>query len=337
MLSLPQSGRSSSEHVSRPNDERTAASIWSSDGTSTCLKVVPPDASGPRNQRYLTAYLGRFTQAVKRKSTQVVALSMKREFRLSTILAAVVLLGYWTSGVGQFRWANLAVSVTVYLGAAAVTLWGARLSSTPGAFRFLAAALFAQGVGEGAFFVAEQFSDEFAPFPGPADVVYLSAYVLLALGLVSFIRSTHPTSYLPLVPGAAAAVVSAWFLFSLGEGWWFGLGSAGDVVSAGYLIGPSVLIGIAVTSVLAIDLVHGAARHCVIGIVSFCVADLLFNMALRWDQDFQTGGAVSSLWIASALFIALGALHPRRGETPASGPSQFQLPTRQMEPEAVLA
>ena len=151
---------------------------------------------------------------------------------------------------------------------------------------------------------------ESQPVPSPADMLYISGYALLVLGMIGLIpgrRRERPAPSL-IVAGCTAAsvgLVSWMFLLAPSSA---GIGLSTMAVSVGYPVLDLVLIG---ALVLAMRRAGGTSSFRILGtaLLLFLVADSVFAL-----QDFGTayvlGGTGDALWLLAYGCFGAALLHP---------------------------
>jgi hypothetical protein len=176
------------------------------------------------------------------------------------------------------------------------------------------------GLGVAASAAADIVFGETQAVPSPADMLYISAYPLLGLGL-SGLTPWHPAKRRSsnLVPAAAIATLVAavcWIFLILPAADSDQVGLSTQLVAIGYPVMDLVLIGL---------LVRASRRGCAgcparllgIGLVLMLVADIAYATE-NFGNSYSLGGSVDALWLLSYAFLGAGLLDVR---TVASGVS----------------
>ena len=172
--------------------------------------------------------------------------------------------------------------------------------------------------GQGAFLVGDViwFSDPLsgrANFPSAADVAYLAAYPLLAMGLVLLIRGRRPTMRLaPIIDALVIAVVGAltvWIVYV--DPWIFDqtMPVAVKVVMLAYPLGDVLLVALAVYLMLA---GRAARLPAMLALAGACVLQLLGDTSYAGAARASPlqPSVPDALWLGSYLLIGLAALLP---------------------------
>jgi hypothetical protein len=159
------------------------------------------------------------------------------------------------------------------------------------------------------------------PVPSPADMLYVSAYPVLALGLAG-LASWHTARRRGTTVAIVAAVVAAtgilsWvFLILPTEG---GLGLSARLVATGYPVMDLVLLALLLRA--STDHFAPATIRCLgLGIVSMLGADAIFAMQ-DFGNGYALGGAPDAAWLLSyGLFGAALLALPSRSPSVVFGP-----------------
>ncbi|MDP1806098.1 MAG: hypothetical protein Q8K72_13085, partial [Acidimicrobiales bacterium] len=237
-----------------------------------------------------------------------------------SVLFAVALSAYL---VLPLFWQDLTYQV---LGMAAVVsvVTGVRLwrPPRPTGWYLLAAGLAMFSAADGLWFFYDFVLHKEVPDPSVLDVVYLSAYPLLAWGLVSLARAGHPGRSWGLlleggIFGMATFAVGWAFLVepALGEaeglaGWVYVAYPVADVVLLGVLAG---------TAFGAIS--RGRTWSyglLVVGVVFQLFGDIVFAVIERGD-GYAPGHWVDLTWLLSYGLLALAALDPSMQRLTSAG------------------
>ncbi|ROP42785.1 diguanylate cyclase (GGDEF)-like protein [Pseudokineococcus lusitanus] len=234
--------------------------------------------------------------------------------RLYLGAAALVAVAYFAVPNGLLR--DAAYAVSGLLGVAAV-LWGLRRSRPRerAAWWLLAAGQVMFTVADGVFAVYDHVL-HLTPFPSPADVVYLAAYPVIALGLHRLVRAR------PGEVGRGALLDGAVLTLALTLVSWVALAHpllvsdeplVARVVSAAYPMADILLLALLVLLVMAPGARTPSFRLLATSMALLLVADTLYA-ALSAAGDWDDGGLTSGLWIASYTLLGAAALHPSMRE-----------------------
>jgi hypothetical protein len=163
------------------------------------------------------------------------------------------------------------------------------------------------------------------PVPSPADMLYISAYPLLGLGVVALARSTirirrEPMFAEAVLVAAAIAVIAMVFLI-VPAGQRDGAGAATKAVAVGYPLMDLGLLAIVVRPLRSDGRRRAAFALLAIGIGLRLVADVIYLFS-DFGFAYSVGNPADAAWLLSYGFVAAAALHPSLAErTVRSGPS----------------
>jgi two-component system sensor histidine kinase/response regulator len=212
------------------------------------------------------------------------------------------------------------------LGLAAVlsVLAGVRLwrPPRPTGWYLLAAGLAMFSVADGMWFFYDAVLHREVPDPSVIDIVYLSAYPLLAWGLVSLARAGHPgRSWGLLLEGGIFGMAT------FAVGWAFlvepALGDAEGLagwVYVAYPVADVVLLGVLAGTAFG-AITRGRTWSyglLVAGVASQLVGDIVFAV-LEKAEGYQPGHWVDLAWLMSYGLLALAALDPSMQRLTSAG------------------
>jgi len=154
---------------------------------------------------------------------------------------------------------------------------------------------------------------EEAPFPGLADVFFLSGYPLLAAGLAYVIRSRDPSrEHASLID---ALIISV----SLGVVFWVflmdpyandpALGGLEKLISVGYPLLDVLLIAVAARLAIGPGVRRPAYYMLGGSLLTLLIADVIYAVALL-SESYHTGYPGDAFWLLSYLLFGAAALHP---------------------------
>ena len=174
------------------------------------------------------------------------------------------------------------------------------------------------------------------PNPSVVDVVYLSAYPLLAWGLVSLARAGHPGRYWGLlleggIFGMATFAIGWAFLVEPALGNAEGLAGWVDVA---YPVADVVLLGVLAGTAFG-AITRGRTWSyalLVAGVVFQLVGDIVYALVERAD-GYQTGHWVDLTWLFSYGLLAIAALDPSMLRLTSAGDQ----PLRRFGPARLVA
>ncbi|MEV7625974.1 EAL domain-containing protein [Actinoplanes sp. NPDC089786] len=151
-------------------------------------------------------------------------------------------------------------------------------------------------------------------FPGPADILYLVVYVLLAAGLLIFVRvqagagSNRAALLDALVPTVGLGLLS-WVYLIAPYTRATDLSLLEKVVSVGYPLGDVLSLAILLRLLVAPGRSPQSLTVLAAGIVGLLASDVVYGLA-RLDTAWATGSPVEIGWILYYLFLGLAGLHP---------------------------
>lgn len=149
--------------------------------------------------------------------------------------------------------------------------------------------------------------------PSPADVLYISAYPLLALGLVGLrswtgIRSVRRTVGVAGMVAGLVGVVS-WTFLVLPAGHAHQTTAVTKIVALGYPAMDVVLLLLIVRAVLPQDRVPAALKLFGTGMALMLAADTAYALD-NFGNAYHLGSIVDAVWLLSYVFFASALLHP---------------------------
>jgi diguanylate cyclase (GGDEF)-like protein len=216
--------------------------------------------------------------------------------------------------LGAPEWAGTVLYLAVTVGTPVAMLAGTRMHRPAGrrAWWALAAGQILIAVAEGLTYASEYLADGFEE-PEPSDVLYLSAYPLLALALLTFVRRRTPEWDAPSALDAAIVAVSA------GLACWVFLieplamdpesSGVGRVVQSLYPMLDVMLVVIAVRMILGTG-VRTVSFGLLIGSIALLLAaDTVYAaLSVQGLDDFVS--PLDALWMGSYALMGAAALHP---------------------------
>ncbi len=147
------------------------------------------------------------------------------------------------------------------------------------------------------------------PFPTLADVVFLGAYPLLAVGLLRLTRAEGRRAWLDTLIvffGAGAVVWLAAVAPVLGRP---GLSSVEQVATAAYPIADLILLAV-VAHVLFSGATESTAYRLLLGAIVVLLAGDAVWIAVSVDGAYVLGGVPDLAWLAAYVATGSAALHP---------------------------
>jgi two-component system sensor histidine kinase/response regulator len=220
-------------------------------------------------------------------------------------------------------WQDLSYQVLGMVAAVSV-LAGVRLwrPPRPSGWYLLAAGLAMFSAADAMWFFYDAVLRRDVPDPSVVDVVYLSAYPLLAWGLVSLARAGHPgRSWGLLLEGGIFGMAT------FAVGWAFlvepALGDADGLagwVNVAYPVADVVLLGVLAGTAFG-AITRGRTWSyalLVAGVVFQLLGDVVFAVIERGD-GYQTGHWVDLTWLLSYGLLALAALDPTMQRLTSAG------------------
>jgi hypothetical protein len=160
------------------------------------------------------------------------------------------------------------------------------------------------------------------PVPSPADMLYISAYPLLGIGVVTLARSTirirrEPLLVEAVLVAAAIAVVAMVFLI-VPAGQRDGAGAATKAVAIGYPLMDLGLLAIVARPLRTDGRRRTALALLASGIGLRLVADTIYLFS-NFGFAYSVGHPADAAWLLSYGFFAAAALHPTLIEAPRQG------------------
>ena len=216
--------------------------------------------------------------------------------------------------------AKLGLYVPVALGSAVAVAVGVRVHRPPQARAWL---LLAVGVamlasGDAVYYTYEARHAAAAPFPYWSDLLYLSCYVFLLLGLVLLARGAHRLDRTSVID---AAIVGTGIGLPL---WVFSIApyatdttstALARAVAAGYPIADFVVLA-AAAHLWFLPVRHTlSVRLLVLGVPPLITADVLYG-AMAVQGTWETGTWVDGGWLAFYVLTAVAGLHPSSSQSP---------------------
>jgi diguanylate cyclase (GGDEF)-like protein len=228
---------------------------------------------------------------------------------IAVALSAVVTLPFDGGRAGDVLY--LAVAFMA-LGATLAGAMRVRASSpVRSSWLLIAGGTAAAAVGDVLFFAYEWRG--IAPFPSPADAVYLSGYVFLAAGLWQRIRAGKGdrASLIDATIVATGVGVLAWVFLIAPYARDPALSFLERLFSLAYPVADVLLVGLVARLVLAPDRRSGADLLLAAGLVLQLVADVLFGLGILAAIDI--GRLWDFIYLVSYAALAAAALHPSAG------------------------
>ncbi|MFG1603413.1 putative bifunctional diguanylate cyclase/phosphodiesterase [Actinoplanes sp. NPDC049265] len=152
------------------------------------------------------------------------------------------------------------------------------------------------------------------PFPGPADLLYLVVYVLLAAGLLIFVRaqagagSNRAALLDALVPTVGLGLLSWVYLiapYTRADN----LSLIEKVVSVGYPLGDVLALAILLRLLVAPGRNPRSLTLLSLSVIGLFGSDVVYGLA-RLDTAWDTGGPTEIGWVLYYLFLGLAGLNP---------------------------
>jgi diguanylate cyclase len=152
-----------------------------------------------------------------------------------------------------------------------------------------------------------------APYPSPADYVYLIGLLAIALGLIGTLRARGARRDVDGIIDATIVAVGVGTIF-----WTFFMAPYAEdgslttlvkVVSISYPMMDVLLIAVIVRLLLAPGAHPASHRLLALAIGATLVADVAYSIDVV-SGGYQTGSAIDGLWLAFYWLLAAAALHP---------------------------
>ena len=166
--------------------------------------------------------------------------------------------------------------------------------------------------GDLCYYILDALSDT-APFPSPADALYLGMYPLVICGLLLLIREISPGRDWPSLLDASIAAVGTFAVLGVlvidtyvADG---SMQLAGRIISVCYPVMDVALVAVAVRLVGVVHLRRPAYALLAAGLCSLLVADTIYGV-LNSAGTFQTGGFADLFWLGFYVLIGAAALQP---------------------------
>ncbi|GAB6899126.1 GGDEF domain-containing protein [Kineosporia succinea] len=153
---------------------------------------------------------------------------------------------------------------------------------------------------------------DISPFPSPADVLYLTSYVLIAGGFWSFVRARRGENEREGLTDAAIFTVGctliSWVLL-MRPGLEAAQGSTtAQVLAAAYPLGDVLMLALLVRLLTTNGARNAAFRWLVAGNTLLLIADSAYQYTTRTET--YTAGLITLPWLLSYVCFAAAALHP---------------------------
>ena len=200
------------------------------------------------------------------------------------------------------------------LSAVIATLFGIRhkRGENRKAWILIVAGLISFLAGDVCYYILDTLS-ETAPFPSPADALYLGMYPLVIYGLLRLIRQISPGRDWPSLLDASIAAVGTFAVLGVlvidtyvADG---SMQLAGRIISVCYPVMDVALVAVAVRLVGVVHLRRPAYALLAAGLCSLLVADTIYGV-LNSAGTFQTGGFADLFWLGFYVLIGAAALQP---------------------------
>ncbi|MET0417467.1 MAG: GGDEF domain-containing protein [Actinoplanes sp.] len=150
-------------------------------------------------------------------------------------------------------------------------------------------------------------------YPSVADIFYLAAYPLMALGLLQIVRRRTPGwGGASGIDGAIAAVSAGYlvFEFMIAPVMAVTLDNVTRLVSVAYPVGDLMLILVGSRLMLGAGPRSTALRLLGGYLVVTLVADTLYGIQ-TWNDTYAAGNFLDVLWMSAGFLLAAGVSHPR--------------------------
>lgn len=155
-----------------------------------------------------------------------------------------------------------------------------------------------------------------APFPSPADGLYLAGYPALVVGLLVLLRQRSPgeeaTSLMDAGIVTMAVGTAAWVFLMAPYASDSTLTGPQQLISYAYPLMDAVLLGVAARLLLTSGWRSPSFRYLVLGLATLLVADITYAF-LTLSETYYSGGPVDAGWLLSYVFFGAAALHPSMG------------------------
>lgn len=228
-------------------------------------------------------------------------------------LAVVTLALLWLI-LAHSNSVRAAIFVAIAASAPAAVLIGIRANrpERPLIWHLIALGLAVNAVAETLWYFYD-FVLDVEPFPSPADVFYLSAYPLLAAGLICLIKE-RPTqnnraAFIDAAIVAIAAGLLVWILVMSPYARDPSLTLVELAISLAYPLAGILLLAIAVRLFLSPGADTAALRLLMCGLVLLLVTDLLYARMVL-ESSYGQSETLAAGWLVSYVSFGLAALHP---------------------------
>jgi two-component system, cell cycle response regulator len=165
------------------------------------------------------------------------------------------------------------------------------------------------------FYVRHYLQNDTA-YPGPADLLYLSHYPLVVVGLTLLIRRRTPGRDLPsLIDAAVLAVVAAMlsWLFVIEPQASLNSPLLAEAVSLGYPVADLALLAVALRLVLGTGSRSPSFFLLCGNLFAIFTADTIYTLQ-QLHGTYIAGNFLDAIWLTGNLALGAAALHPASGQ-----------------------
>ena len=255
--------------------------------------------------------------------------------RISYAYAAtgvVMTVAYFTAAGGSvdaraaiYQAMGIAAAIAVLVG-----IWVHRPSNRRPWFLFAGGLLLWSG-GDAYWNLYQWFLGKAAPYPSPADGLYLAAYPLLAAGVLSLMRGWGRAQLRDILDGAIVSVSAAvviWVLLigPLARG--STLSGFGTVASVGTTVGDILVLAAVAQLIMSRRRISNVALRCIgVSIALTLVSDYVYAY-LNLTSAYTSGMLIDAGWLLGYTLFGAAALHPSMrsiGTLPAAAPTLSRL------------
>jgi signal transduction histidine kinase len=244
----------------------------------------------------------------------------------------VLTVAYFTAAGGSVN-GRAAIYQAMAIAAGIAVLAGVRLHrpSNRRPWFLFAGGLLMWGSGDAYWNSYQWFLGKAAPFPSPTDGLYLAAYPLLAIGVLTLMRGWGRTQLRDILDGAIVSVSAAVLVWVL----LIGPLARGSTISA---LGEAIAIGTNVGDILILaafaQLIMSRRRETNLALRAIgaslaltLVGDYLYAY-LNLTSGYSSGMLVDACWLLGYTLFGTAALHPSMrtiGTLPAAAPTLSRL------------
>jgi signal transduction histidine kinase len=240
-----------------------------------------------------------------------------RSRRVSYAYAAtgiVVVVGYFTA-TGSSADARSAIYQAMGLAAAIAVLAGVWLHrpSNKRPWLLFAAGLLLWSSGDAYWNYYQWFLGKDAPFPSPADGLYIAAYPVLALGVVTLMRGWGRAKLRDMLDGAivsVSATVVIWMVLMGPLARQSGQSGLGTATSLGTTAGDILVLAAIAQLITSRRRTSNFALRAIGASIAVTLASDCVYAYLNLSSSYSTGMLVDAGWLLGYALFGAAALHP---------------------------